>query len=138
MSLYTLEIPPDQQGYQVTRGNTVVATTLDGGGPRMRKDQLAAAHIVQVQWTVGPNGYRYLNAFYRLATQEGSLPFEINLIIDHPELETYKAYFVPNTFSMQELRAMVYVFAAQLICLPITPLDAQDELDLGLFEEPLI
>ena len=91
MALVELIIPPDQASYSVTDGKEVVATQLDGGAARYRRDILGATSRVAVQWTIGPDSYRYLRSFYRAVTVGGSNPFNIGLLLDEPEITWHTA-----------------------------------------------
>tara|TARA_Y100001973_G_C5206110_1_gene341641 strand:+ start:471 stop:947 length:477 start_codon:yes stop_codon:yes gene_type:complete len=130
-----MTIPPDQSGYSVTDGNEVVATKLDGGASRYRRDILGATSTVTVQWSVGPDVYRYLRAFYKTATANGSSPFLIDLLLDEPSLTEHKAYFVPGSMRLQSQKGLQYVVAAQLEVTPDLPDTAYDEAIVLMYEE---
>lgn len=119
MPIYTLGIPVDRQGYTVDEGDTNVAIQLDGGAPRVRGDKLGAVKTVHCQWTVDQGDYDYLEAFYRTATGNGALPFNISLVgIDSSTPNTYVAYFVPNTKRLLNQSGLTYVLGADLWVVP--------------------
>lgn len=128
-------IPPDQSGYSVTDGNEVIAVKLDGGASRYRRDVLGATSTVTVQWSVDPDVYRYLRAFYKTATANGSTPFLIDLLLDEPSLTEHKAYFVPGSMRLQSQKGLEYIVAAQLEVTPDLPDTAYDEGIVLMFEE---
>lgn len=117
--MYTLLLPPDQASYASQFGHTTVATALDGGASRFRADQLGASFLVQVQWTCDKVNYDYLCAFYRLATNFGSLPFLLPLYLDSSDLLLpYTVHFVPDTFGLKSQVGQTFVMGASLEVLP--------------------
>lgn len=120
MPLPILLLPPDQNSYAFTHGASSVATQLDGGASRFRADQLGAAILLPVQWTVGLFNYNYLMAFFRTAITYGSDPFTISLILDSGSLQTYTAHFMPGTFNLVSQKGTTYIVGATLEVLPNT------------------
>ncbi len=135
MALTKLTIPPDQSGYSVTDGNEVISVKLDGGASRFRRDVLNAASRVTVQWSVTPDNFRYLRAFYRSVTAQGSTPFLIDLLLDEPELTEHQAYFIPGTMRLQSQRGLQYVVAAELEVAPDLPDSEYDAILVTLYNE---
>lgn len=137
MALFTLGIPPDANGYRAIPGNSVVAIQLDGGGPRMRADQLGIVSTVDVQWTLDPDAYNYMLAFFRSGAGAngvpGCLPFLCplvgidNALSDTPQL--YTCWFVPQTFGLKSQSGLTYIVGAQLWVVPNLP-DPADDLQL--------
>lgn len=111
-------IPPDQSGYSVKDGLEVVATQLEGGAPKIRRDILGAVSRVNVTWIVDVDGYRYVKAFYKAITQSGALPFLIDLILDKPGLTEHTAYFVPDSIKLSQQRGNSYTVNAELYVTP--------------------
>lgn len=107
-------VPVVGQGYTVQRGNAVVATELDGGRPRMRKDVLNPSSRVTVQWVFTPDQYDYFQAFYHTTTEEGALPFEIDLVIDTANQAEYTANFVPGSVQLTGKQGQVFFVSAEL------------------------
>lgn len=130
-----LNILPDSASYSVTDGKEVIATQLDGGAARYRRDILGATSRVTCQWTVGQDVYRYLRAFYRSATTNGATPFLIDLILDDPTLTEHKAYFIPGTMQLRETVGHKYVLYAELEVIPDLPDAAFDDALIFLYEE---
>ena len=119
MPMYTLGIPVDRQGYSVDEGDTNVAIQLDGGGPRIRADQLGAVKTAHCQWTVDQDRYDYLEAFYRTGTNNGANPFNISLVgIASSTPDTYVAWFVPKTKRLLSQSGLTYVVGADLWVVP--------------------
>lgn len=117
--MYKLKLSPDSTGFTVLDGNTNVAIQLDGGDPRVRADQLGAASLVTGQWTLGPEDYDTLRAFYRTGTFFGSMPFLIDLVgVDGSELTTYVARFVPGTFKLLSQSGLTYIQGASMWVTP--------------------
>jgi len=117
MALETFLIPPDQAGYAVEDGDTFVMVQLEGGLSKVRRDVLGAARIVDVTWIFDRNTYRYFTAFYETVLAQGSLPFYMDLILDHPIPATYECRFYPNK-KLSEQKGLAYTVQAKLEALP--------------------
>lgn len=124
MPMLKLTLPPDQSAYSVTDGSEVVSSKLDGGASRYRRDVLNSTSTVSAQWTVGPEAYKYLRAFFKSVTTNGALPFLIDLLLDEPILTEHKAYFVPGSMSLGQQQGMTYFVRASLEVYPIVQNDA--------------
>ena len=114
MPLPVLLLPPDQSSYAVQDGHQTVSTELDGGAGRYRADMQNASFKLNVQWTCDLTNFNYLKAFYRTAVAFGSLPFNIDLMVDSGGMQTYTAYFIPDTFQLQQQQGFTWVVVAQL------------------------
>lgn len=114
MTLPVLSMPPDQSNYQLTDGHTTVSTQLDGGAGRYRADVLGASYRLVCQWTCDKRNFNYIKAFYRTSTVFGSLPFQIALMIDGGDLDTYTAYFLPDTFNLISQSGNTWIVGATL------------------------
>lgn len=88
-----LKIQPNQAGYSVQRGNTVLFQELDGGAGRYDRDIQRKSHTVNVAWTLDKTQYDYLQAFYLVWTQNPSQAFLADLIIDTHAMTEYQCYF---------------------------------------------
>ena len=131
MALPKLWLRPVRDDYNVTPGNTVVSTQLDGGASRQRKDQAGATAIVPVSWILGPADYDYIQAFYRTAIDEGSLPFLLDLLWEKSTPIEYTVQIVPSTFQLTKQEGLAYFVSATLEVFP-NPVDvANDNLLLG-------
>lgn len=115
-----LKLHPDKSGYAVDlqNGETLEAM-LDGGLPRVRLDVLNASKLVNVQWITDIQGYDYLNAFHRLKTRIGSLPFTIDLVLDISAVVEYTAQFKANSLKLTQQSGATYYVSAQLYVTPI-------------------
>jgi hypothetical protein len=128
--MYTLNMPPDNNGYKALPGNGVVANQLDGGGPRVRADQLGIVSTVNVQWTLDPLGFDTINAFFRTGSARASQPFQITLVgIDSSTPALYTVWFVPGTFGLLSNVGLTYVVGAQLWVAP-NPTNPDNDLQL--------
>jgi hypothetical protein len=130
MAISKFIIPPDNSSYSVTDGSQVIATQLDGGAARYRRDILGATSKVGVSWTLGPEEYKYLRSFYRALCVSGSRPFLIDLILDDPVLTEHKAYFVPNSMQLTGQKGLTYFVACQLEVYP-AEMDLEAEADFA-------
>src|SRR5690242_15106844 len=101
MSLIKIKCQPNSDGYAIKEGNEVISVELDGGGPRMRRDKIGAVAVANVKWDCHQARYDYLKAFHRTATAKGSLPFNIDLVLDNSVPTTYKVRFVPDSFNLE-------------------------------------
>lgn len=109
-----LIFPPDQASYSFVDGEEVVRVQLSGGRGRYRRDTLNASKDVTVSWTVSPEKYKYLRAFYATAVLRTSERFIVSLVLDGPFQEDYEANFVPNSMQLQSLTGHTYVVTAKL------------------------
>lgn len=119
---YKLKIPPDSAGYTVSAGAMAAQSQLEGGLSRFRADKENPASRVMVQWTVSPDKYRYLRAFYH-TTKHGALPFLIDLVLDESTPTEYEAHFIPGTWNLREQKGQSYTVSTELEVVPTTPVD---------------
>jgi hypothetical protein len=118
MPLPILQLPPDQASYAFTPSASSVATQLDGGASRFRADQLGAAIVLTVQWTLNAFNFDYLMAFYRTAITYGSDPFTISLILDSDAPQAYTAHFMPGTFNLISQSGNTYIVGGTIEAIP--------------------
>lgn len=130
MAMTKFIIPPDNSAYSVTDGQEVIATQLDGGAARYRRDILGATSKVNVVWTLGTEEYKYLRSFYRALCVSGSRPFLIDLILDEPTLTEHKVYFVPGSMQLTGQKGLTYFVACQLEVYP-AEMDMEAEADFA-------
>lgn len=129
-TLRELIIPPDQDGYSVEKSaESVIRIQLDGGAGRYRQDLFGVSDLVSCQWILDSSQYDYLQSFYRLHSS-GSMPFMVNLIVDHAELKPYECRFVPNSFKLTGVKGLAYFCAATLECTPIEDTDTGLDIDI--------
>lgn len=127
-TLYTCGIPPDSDGFNVLAGNSSISILLDGGGPRIRADQLGVVSRVSCQWSVDAKHFDYMMAFYRTGTKNGTQPFLISLVgVDSSIPTMYQAWIVGGTFKpVTKQEGLEYVVQAQLWVMPTTYSVAND------------
>lgn len=113
-----LRLDPAEGSYSAKLGPETLAVMLDGGASRTRRLQLGAAAIVSVEWFMESMAYDYFMAFYRLTTGHGSLPFEVDLILNKAAIAEYIAKFVPDTIELNK-KGGVFIVTAQLEILPL-------------------
>lgn len=118
MNLSKFVLPPDNSSYSAVDGKETVATQLDGGAARYRRDILGATSTVNCSWILGPDEYKYLRSFYRALTLKGSKPFLIDLILDEPTLTEHKVYFIPGSVQLTGQKGLTYWVTAQLEVYP--------------------
>ena len=127
-------ILPERSSYAVTDGTTFLQTKLDGGASRFRRDKLDVARIVDISWMFDPNEYLYFTAFYNTVLADGSLPFTLDLILDHPYAEEHEAHFVQDTKKLSGQSGLRYNVTCQLEVLPLTPNAALDLARVAAYE----
>lgn len=118
MAITKFIIPPDNSQYSVTDGKEVVATQLDGGAARYRRDIIGATSTVNASWILGREEFDYLRSFYRGVTGKGAKPFFIDLILDEFEPKEHKAYFVPGSMQLTQQKGLTHWVSAQLEVCP--------------------
>jgi hypothetical protein len=95
-----------------------VSNILDGGLPRLRKDNVGKVAPIIVQWTLNPIEYSYMQAFYRLI-EYGAQPFSATLLMDGAQLDTYTVSIEPGSWRLASTEGLSYVVAATLNVLPL-------------------
>lgn len=111
-------IPPDKASYAVDDANAVIATTVASGATRYRKDMFGARPRINVQWTCDRDKYQYVRSFFRAIVDEGSLPFELDLIIDNPGLTRHECHFIPGSLKLTAHSGFTYIVSAQIEATP--------------------
>ena len=127
MAMQKFVIPPDNSQYSVTDGKEVVATQLDGGAARYRRDIIGATSTVNVSWVLGREEYLYLRSFYRAITGKGASPFLIELVLDEYELTEHKAYFIPGSMQLTAQKGLTHWVSAQLEVYPKEPTGYEED-----------
>ena len=103
-----LKIRPDSASYFVDYGEENLYANLDGGRSRVRKKVVNSNSLVNCQMTLSHQSYLYLMAFYRTATNKGSLPFKMDLIIDG-QLDERTCIFIPNSMKLNAQMGLTYI-----------------------------
>jgi hypothetical protein len=122
MALTKLVITPLQAGYSAKQGQETLVVALDGGASRFRRDIDGAVYRVPVTWLTNGSGYRYLDCFYRGITQNGALPFLIDLIIHEGQKVEHQANFL--SFKLAGKDGNFFMVEAELEVIPIPIIDA--------------
>jgi hypothetical protein len=120
-------IPPLQAGYAVeSAAEETLRAKLDGGASKFRADIIGGASNVACNWQMNPSQFNYLGAFYRTATARGSLPFEIDLLLDNASMVEYSAHFLGKYTYTQS--GLTYYVQAMLEVVPnFNPDEASDD-----------
>lgn len=120
MTLHKFIIPPDQTSYSFMDANDIIAVKLDGGASKFRKDILDANLNLTVQWTLTKDQYNYFRTFYRIFTENGSLPFLIDLYVDDPFiLSEHEVHFLPGTVGLRNQHGESFIVGATLEVTPV-------------------
>lgn len=136
--MYKLLLPPTQADYTVKDGQEVVGVRLAGGAGRYRKDILNSTATVTCSWFLDSAGYKYLRAFYNTATERGSIPFLLDLILDLPTLTEHTVRFVPDTFTLTEQRGLSYTVSATLEVTRVPPDIVDDALQILFYSTEIL
>lgn len=129
-----LHLDPAQGSLSGKHGAEHVAVQLAGGASRMRRDQLGAAALVDIEWYLDAAGYDYLMAFYRASAAHGSLPFTLDLVLDKAALAEYTARFVPDTLALSAVKGTCYIVGAQIEVIPLAENNAADLALIAAYE----
>ena len=130
-----LTLVPSQAGYGVGLGNEVLVAQLSGGPSRTRSDFLGAVASASVSWTLGPDAFDYLQAFYRTATRNAAEPFLLDMVLDGALLREYQVKFVPGSYQIVGVQGLTTTVQASLEVRPAPVDHADDEALLDLFED---
>lgn len=130
-----LSLLPESASYSVTDGQNVIYTELDGGAGRYTLDKFGATSKVNVSWTLLPNQFQYLRAFYNTTIKKGSIPFYCDLIIDDPSPTQHLCYIIPGSMQLTGQRGLAYSASAQFEVIPVEPEGDIDETLVWLYEE---
>ncbi len=129
-----LALAPDQEGYSVDWGETAVASKLEGGLSRLRRDYTGKPAKVHLQWTCTPQEAEYMQTFYRIV-MEGTEPFEMDLLISAPTLTRHVCRFIPGTFKIAGVKgADIFRIQAQVEASQLVYDEAFDEGLVTTFE----
>lgn len=88
-----LTLRPDEASYAQTPGSEVASVQLDGGRAWRRKTKENASSIVNATWVLEEVEHQVFWAFYRGNTSRGSLPFDMDLVLEDSILEDVECYF---------------------------------------------
>lgn len=110
-----LVVKPEQATITASVGSLAIGT--GDLALRLRRGFYREPFEVKVGWSVAEDRFNYLQAFYRRATANGSLPFIIELPLNGI-LSLYKAKFSPGSFSNAGKETIEYDVTAQLFVVP--------------------
>lgn len=135
MALPKMLLLPDADGYSATDGNEIVATQLDGGGARYRRDKLGATGSVGVTWTMNRTQYQYWRAFFVTILQKGALPFLCDLVgEDGLGPAEYKCRIIPGSVQLPQQQGLFYQQSVQLEVTPRKHIAIDDMSIATIFE----
>lgn len=120
--------------YSAQDGEETIAIGLDGGKSRYRRDIANATSRVNVTWITGKYGFKTIRSLYKAVTESGSLPFQIDLILDEYTLTEHTVHFVPNSLSLSSIQGLTYTITAQLEVKPL-PLDGDETDEFSFFND---
>lgn len=131
-TLETLPFVPEKASYNYSKTSDVISVQLDGGLSRSRRDIIDNAAYIDCEWFFDSLEFDYFMLFHKVVAGRGAISFQIHLLLDKPELETFTAKFVPNSIQVSEPSSQSYRVTAQLEVepKPNTGTELQDLLDL--------
>lgn len=103
-----LLLVPDQTNYSASSSVDVVMSKVDGGQPRYRRDVLDAPITVELQFTMDPQEYQYLRAFYNYINK-GADAFLMDLLIETPALREYAVNIKPGSWKLASVKGHSFV-----------------------------
>lgn len=71
-----------------------------GGAGRYRADVIGGSSTANVTFSLRPDSYQYLWAFFRAKTDHGATPFLIDLNLDGGPRQERTVHFLPGTLAM--------------------------------------
>ena len=105
---------PSRASYAVEDSAAEVERTqLGGGAGRYRRDIIGVSKLVNCQWIVDRDGYDYLCRFHRAFNAQPG-PFLADLVVAESLLIGCRAWFMPKSFRLSEIRGQSYFCTAQL------------------------
>lgn len=102
------------RNYSAQDGRENIVTQLDGGAPRVRKDQANAWDVLDIEFDINAGQFDYLRAFYRQNTANGSSLFSLDLIKDNSFLEEYNALFDESGLRIVSQNGNQYVVTTRI------------------------
>ena len=126
MTYPRFDYTPAAARYSSQPGTGVIGTDVEGGFPRLRKDQLFAPSKFQVQWVIPSDEFDDFMFSFRHTLNSGAASFIIPLLLDYDERIDYIAQIVPNSFKVTSARGMRRTITAKIIALPVEDLQAID------------
>lgn len=126
-------LQPESDSYSLTFGTEARREDLDGGRGRYRADIINASKIIEATFSLNPEQYDYMMAFYRRQALYGAEPFTMFLIVDATELVECTVHFIPGSMKLGQQRGLSYIVGVTLEVL--TPFNAaQDDEDDDVIE----
>lgn len=113
-----LIIAPEEAGYAGEFPGAALSVRLRGGPSKTRQDFIGSPIMVSARWALNRFQYSYIQAFFREVTQEGVLPFLLDLPLHGPNLEEYQVKIVPGTFGLSGVRGTKHMVSAELEVVP--------------------
>lgn len=126
---------PESDSYSETEGAEVIATRLDGGQARYRRDKIGVTTLASVQWKMNPGQYQYWRAFFVGVLKRGTLPFICQLVSeDGTGPSDHVCTFVPGSVAKPGQQGLTYIQTAQLEVVPLPHDEVFDVAVVALFE----
>ena len=122
-----LDYLPDSSSYSATYGSGVISTDLDGGMPRLRRDQIDSPERFSVSWRLSADDFQEFMFFFRSTIDGGSIPFTMYLLLHDSFSILYEVILVPGSLKVDEARGLSRSVSAQLIGSPVDDYKLIDE-----------
>jgi len=114
-----LTLIPDESGYTVEFSDDIIGGIQKGGSARIRRDSKNSPHSTEIQWTLDNAGYLVFINVSRNVIFNGSLPFELDLIIDDNNLTEHTVRQIPGSVVSMVPRGNTRIVAMQILVEPI-------------------
>lgn len=105
MPLLKLLLKPDEISYSIREPASVTRVELPGGPSRYRADALNVDSMIDCQFTLTPEKFQYLRAFYNY-TDQGASDFLMDLIVDSHTLREYQVRFRPGSWKLSNVEGL--------------------------------
>ncbi len=120
MVLPRLWLEPEQGSYGVQYPDDAVLRAKPSAGPSlMRLDFAGAPFQTSIEFRLDFERCAYWAAFYNTTISFGSLPFEVGLIIDDPDIRWHECRIIPGSVSGPQQRGNLYILQMQMEVKPI-------------------
>ena len=123
-----LPLPPERTSYTYSKEGGVVSTTLDGGKSRSRVDIIGFTSRVTCQWILTRLEFDFFMSFYVAVAKKGAATFQMDLILDRPDLLEHDCIFVPDTLNVSEPTSQTFFVTAELEVSPLAEPTTEDTL----------
>ncbi len=128
MSIPRLDYTPSSSRYSGQHGAGIISTNVEGGFPRLRRDQLQPPSTFRVQWVFGRDDFEDFMFAFRHTINSGATTFIIPLLLDYSDMIDYTAQLVPNSLRVTNAEGNRRVVTASIVGIPVVDLAGLDNI----------